>query len=109
MKRLKENRHTLHVLKSCNPDVRKSIIKNASPELVKTLCEICINTLNGNAKISNNCKNSLKNYKSPLRQLTSPRIGLKSKKKILIQKGGFLPVLLGAILSGVIGNLIERL
>lgn len=109
MKRLKENKHILHVLKNCNSNVRKSIIKHANPELLKTLCEICMNVLNGNAKISNSCKNNLKNYKSPLRKLTSPRVGLKSKKKILIQKGGFLPVLLGAILSGVIGNLIERL
>lgn len=109
MKRLKDHKHILHVLKTCNPVIRKSILKSANPELIKTLCEICINTLNGNAKISPNCKKSLKSYKNPLRKLISPRVGLKTKKKILIQKGGFLPALLGAVLSGVIGNLIERI
>lgn len=108
MKRLKENQHTLHVLKNCNPHLRKSIIHYGNPELIKTLCEICMNTLNGNVKISPKCKSLLKNYKNSLRKLSSPRIGLKSKKKILIQKGGFLPVLLGTILSGIIGSLIEK-
>lgn len=109
MKRLKTHKHTLHVLKNCNPLIRRTILKSASPELIKTLCEICMNTLNGNAKISGNCKKQLKIYKNPIRKLISPRLGLKTKKKILIQKGGFLPALLGAVLSGIIGNLVERL
>lgn len=109
MKRLKDHKHILHVLKNSNNVLRKSILKSASPELIKTLCEICMNILNGNCKISSKCKDSLKSYKSPLRKLISPRCSLKTKKKILIQKGGFLPSLLGAVLSGVIGNLIERI
>lgn len=108
MKRLKEHKHILHVLKNCNPIIRKTILKYASPELIKTLCEISMNILNGNAKISSSYKKRLENYKTPLRKLISPRLGLKSKKKLLVQRGGFLPALLGAILTSVIGNLIER-
>lgn len=109
MKRLKDHKHILYVLKNCKPCLRKSIINSANPDLIKTLCEICLNVLNGNAQITSKCKNKLKCYKNSLRKLISPRIGLKAKKKVLIQKGGFLPTLLGAILSGVIGNLIERI
>ena len=109
MKRLKEHKHILYVLKNCNANVRRAILKSAKPELIKTLCEICMNIMKGNAKISPSCKNRLKSYKNPLRKLTSNRCGLKTKKKILVQKGGFLPALLGAVLSGTIGNLIERI
>lgn len=108
MKRLKENQHTLQVLKNCKPIVRKSIIKYGNSELIKTLCEICINILNGNVKISPKCKNHLQNYKNSLRKLTAPKVKLQVKKKILVQKGGFLPVILSTILSGVIGSLIEK-
>lgn len=109
MKRLKDHKHILYVLKNCNPEVRKSILKTASPELIKTLCEMCINTLNGNTKITPGYKKKLKTYKSSLRKLVSPRLGIKSKKKILIQQGGFLPTLITALLSGVVGKIIENI
>ncbi len=109
MKRLKDHKHTLYVLKNCNPEVRKSILKNASPELIKTLCEICTNTLNGNTKISPTYKKKLTSHKTSLRKLVSPRLGLKSKKKILIQQGGFLPTLITALLTGVLGKIIENI
>lgn len=109
MKRLRDHKHMLHVLKNCDSKIRKLILKHAHPELIKTLCEICMNVLRGNAKISTKCKQKLKNYKNPLRKIVSCRVGLNSKKKILVQQGGFLPVLLGSILSGVLGNIIERL
>lgn len=108
MKRLRENRHTLHVLKDCNPQLRKVLLKAASSEIIKTLCEISLNTLNGNSKISKHCKNKLKKYKRELRQLVCPKLSITAKRKILVQKGGFLPVLIGSILSGVIGQLIEK-
>lgn len=109
MKRLKVHKHTLHVLKNCSPQVRKSIVSSASPELIKCLCEICVNMLNGNVKISKSNKKNLNGYKNHLRKLISNRLNIKAKKKLLVQKGGFLPVLLGALLSGVIGNLIEHI
>lgn len=109
MNRLKKHKHILHVLKTSNSTVRKSILNAANPELVKIICEICMNILNGNVKISKKFKNSLKKYKDSLRKIASPRTNLKFKKQLLVQKGGFLPTLLGALLSGVIGTLIERI
>lgn len=106
MKRLKANKHMLHVLKNCNSQIRKSILKLTHPELIKTLCEICENTLCGNIELSNDIKKKLKAYKNHIRKVTQKKVNLKTKRKILIQKGGFLPILLSALLSGVIGNLI---
>lgn len=109
MKRLKANKHILHVLKNCRPKLRKVLLKASDPEVIKTLCEIALNTLNGNNKISKQCKLKLKKYKRVLRSLICPKLKLSSKRKILIkQKGGFLPVLIGTVLSGLIGQLINK-
>lgn len=106
MKRLKANKHMLHVLKNSNSKLRKTILKFSDSELIKTLCEICLNTLKGNANISEKYINRIKGYKQHIRKLALPKISLKTKRKLLVQKGGFLPILLSAILSGVIGQLI---
>jgi len=91
-----------------NPQLRKNILKDSNPDLIKALCEVCMNTLNGNMKISNSTKSQLKKYKKTLRCLASPKVKLTRKRKLLIQKGGFLPVLLGSLLAGAVGKLVEH-
>lgn len=102
------NRHMLYVLQKASPKLRKNILQNVNIETIKTLCEISINTLNGNNPICKQYANKLKNYKTPLRMLACPKRTLKSKRNILVQTGGFLPALLGSLLTGVIGSLIEK-
>ncbi len=60
MKLLKANKHTLQVLKTANSKVRKAILKRANNDLIKTVCEICLNFLNGNARISKKKRKSAK-------------------------------------------------
>lgn len=88
--------------------MRKALIKASSPEVIKTLCEISLNTLNGNNKITKFCKSKLKKYKRELRDLACSKIKLSRKRKILVQKGGFLPILIGSVLSGLIGQIINK-
>lgn len=108
MKRLRVHKHMLHVLKNCKPCTRKNILINGSEDLIKTLCEVCFNVLNGNAKVSSKCKNRLRKYKKVLRQLVQSGGSLSVKRKILVQRGGFLPVILSAVLSGIVGQLIDK-
>jgi hypothetical protein len=109
MKRLKANNHTLHVLKDSNPCVRKAILKGGSDDLIKTLCEICLNVLNGNVKISKKCKTVLNKNKNTLRYLATSHQPISKKRKILVQKGGFLPIILEGILSGLAGKVLEEI
>lgn len=108
MKRLMDQKHMLYVLKNSKSKLRKNIMKEAHPELIKTLCEICMNTLNGNIKIPIKCRNYLKKYKRTLRRLSFTKANIPSKRKLLIQRGGFLPILLGTLLSGILGQIIEK-
>jgi hypothetical protein len=98
----------LQVLRKSNPKLRKILLRNCDPEIIKTICEIAINTLNGNIKVSKNNFAEFKKHKIFLRKLACPKSSLKSKRKIIVQKGGFLPALLGTVISGVIGNLLSK-
>lgn len=108
MKRLKENKHMLHVLKNASPKLRKAILNNASPDIIKMICEIAMNILNGNHTISPVIKKRIGGYKKVLRQLSCIKRSTPAKRKILIQSGGgFIPILIGSILSGLIGKFLR--
>jgi hypothetical protein len=105
MNRLKSQLHYLHVLKDAKPQARRALITSASDELIKVIVECTINTLNG---ISNYVqKNKPSKYNSQLRALLNPKINFKSKRKLLVQRGGFRVPLLTSILSGVIRALMN--
>ena len=51
---------------------------------------------------------NLSKYKNRLRAFGNPNISFKNKRKLLIQRGGFIVPLLTSILSGVIGAIINN-
>lgn len=108
MRRLMVNKDILSVLKKAKPCLRKALLKNVTPEIINTLSEICLNTVNGNNKICNATIKKLKRYKNSIRSVSQPKRSVASRRKILVQNGGFLPVLIGTILSGVVGALIDK-
>ncbi len=74
------------------------------------LCECCYNVLDGQIPINSEQKHQLKPYRHSLRKLVD-KSSLKTKKKILIQQGGFLQILMPALISGIasiIGSAIEK-
>ena len=90
------------------PQARRALLASADDDLIKAIVECAINTLNGNHKLTKDEKSKLQKYKGRLRALVSPKISFKNKRKLLIQKGGFIVPLLTSILSGVIGALINN-
>jgi hypothetical protein len=108
MNRLKSHLHYLHVLKDAKPQARRALLTSASDELIKVIAECAINILHGNLKLSIEEKNKLSKYKGKLRALVNPKIRLKSSRKLLIQRGGFILPLLTSILSYVIGSLMNN-
>ena len=43
----------------------------------------------------------IKQFKNTFRKLANKNINLKDKKKLIIQKGGFLQILIPSIISGI--------
>lgn len=108
LRRLKKHKHMLYILRDAKPKLRKAILKNVDEDFIKTLHEIAHNTLNKNNPINAKQKEVLQRYKTSIRKLACPKRSLTQKRKLMVQSGGFLPVLIGTILSGIIGNIIER-
>lgn len=77
-------------------------------ETIKALSEISLNTLKGTISVDRKSKNILNKYKNCLRKLACPKTSVKAKRDILVQKGGFLPTLIGVVLSSVLGSLLQQ-
>jgi hypothetical protein len=106
MKRIRSNYHALQVLKTTDPKLRKAILANCKGELVKTLSECSLNLLRGNVKLTPCQKRKLRKYRLHLRKLADKRVSLTSKKAI-VQRGGFLLPLLGAVLPTIASLLFK--
>ena len=99
--------HFLHVLKEAKPLVRRASLTSADDDLIKAIVDCAINTLNENHKLTKENRSKLSTYENHLRALVNPQFSPNSKRKLLIQKGGFIFPLLTSILSVVIGTLIS--
>lgn len=103
--KLKRNYDSLKLLSSCPKKLRNSIIKSGSKDLIDTICECVFNLLNGNIDLPPIEIQKFEKQKSSLRKLLK-NTSLKEKKKVLVQKGGFLQILLPAIITGL-ANIIS--
>ena len=96
--RLRKNSDFLKVLARASPKQCRGIIDGANSDLIYTMCECASNCLKGNVPLSPSQKRKLAIHKHSLRSLVSKSTSLKKKRKIL-QKGGFLGVLLKPIIQ----------
>lgn len=99
--RLRRNFALLKTLTRSSPKIRKVILQECSPDLIQAICEICMNLLKGNIPITQCQHNKLKRYKEKIRQMACRKAGVRQKKKLLNQKGGFLLPLLTTVLPMV--------
>jgi len=76
MKRVKSNYHTLHVLKTAEPRLRKPIISNCNKELVNCISEIVFNVLNGNIRLSGCNTRKVQKHKAALRKVVDRHMSL---------------------------------
>ena len=106
--RLEKHIDYLKVLNKTNPKTRSAILQNADKELLLCICECVENILNGNVRLTPKQQNELKKYAKALRQLRDKGTKLQKKKKLLVQKGGFLAaLLLTPIIAGLASAFIK--
>lgn len=90
----------LELLSKTKPRYIKSFINSADCNLIQAICELTNNLLLGNLEISEDIKNKLRKHKLRIRKLCL-KSKLCEKKKILSQSGGFLNILIPAVLGGL--------
>ncbi|XP_033111239.1 uncharacterized protein LOC117112281 [Anneissia japonica] len=86
---------------------RKLLLQNADKELVTTICECAMNVLKGSVPITAAHKKKLSRHKKNLRDISNKKISAIKGKQILIQKGGFLGLVLKPILQ-TLGSLLLK-
>jgi hypothetical protein len=90
---------------------RKKLIKNANGESLRLISECALNWCNHNLEANPSQNRILNRHKKSLQKLASNKTGWRSRKKILSQKGGFLPALLSIglpIISTILSNVLHR-
>ncbi|KAJ0169421.1 hypothetical protein K1T71_015008 [Dendrolimus kikuchii] len=104
---LNTHKDLLSALHKLKPKYRTALLKSCDEDEINCICECIHNVLQGKVPIEEKNKKKLKNYKSVLRKLVRKGVN-KARKSIIIQKGGaFLPIILGAILSGLVESLVK--
>ena len=105
--RIKKCFPKLKKLRDSSAQSRNFIIQSADRQLLKSICEIVLNVLKGNVKLDDKQRKQLKLHRDLLRKLVDKKVNLPKKRKILLQRGGFLPSLLIpalAVAASIIGN-----
>lgn len=106
-KNLKKHAAHLHLLANAKKPMRDAIIKASDGSLIRTICECCKNALHGNIPHSTSNKRRLKQHKRWIKAILDKKTGIKKKRNILVQRGGFLPIILsalGSLIPALFGN-----
>ena len=101
-----KNIEKLKVLSVCSTRERNRILKTSNKNLIKLVCECVDNTLIGNIDFDKRTLNQLTRYKNCLRKIKKAK-SLKTKRNILVQKGGFLQYILPSAIA-IITSLIQK-
>lgn len=94
-------------VKFASPTARVKYLRDAHEDQVRSICECVHNVITGVVPVKPRIVDRLKPYKHELIRLARQKGSSEKKRKLLIQKGGFLPILLGAILP-VLGQLVAN-
>lgn len=105
--RIRRNYNYLKLLSNLTPCRQKAILKNADKDLVDTFSECALNLIAGNVNLPHESRNKIAKHRATIRQLASKRVSRDKKRKILIQRGGFLGAILPTII-GIIGSLFNQ-
>ena len=99
-KRLKRNKAWVKMLcKARTSSDRKFLLGDADRDHICCIIDCLHNVQNGNVKISPTARKKIMPFKATVKQLLKGKGGVHAKKKLLIQKGGFLPALLVPVLA----------
>jgi hypothetical protein len=87
----------------CEPSAYRSVVRAAPDSVVKTICNAALNVERGAIKLSPSQKALFRQHRQQIAKLTSRRVGLPSKRRVLEQRGGafWIPALIGAALGGL--------
>ena len=84
------------------------MLRKTDAKFVCRICECALNVLIGNVLLSKGHKSRLHEHVKVLRKVGAPDITLQIRKNIIVQNGGFLPVLLASLIGTILANFVNK-
>lgn len=86
----------------------KNLLQNATWDQLNSITEVIQNTLKGNISYSPHQKKQLLPHKDTIRELGKIKLSKSKRKKLLQQRGGFLPTILAPVLIAIASELASK-
>ena len=106
--RLRRYRAILRYLAQAPYPIARAVLRGSDKGLITCLSECAKNILNGNVPLTGTQKTKLRSYKTGLRTLVKKSVPSR-RKRIVLQRGGFLGALLAPIAASVLGPIVGGL
>lgn len=87
---------------------RNALIELADRGEILAIAECIHNILRGNVRLPTACARRMRRHKNDMRMLAKKTGSIKSKKKLLKQRGGFLPAILPIAVS-LLGSVLPAI
>lgn len=101
--RLLRNHSLLKLLLKATPKQRRVILQTAADEFILCLCELALNVLHGNIPLTHQQHLKLKRRKTEIKFVADKKVGVKRKRLLINQQGGFLLPLLSVAVPFITG------
>jgi hypothetical protein len=92
--RLINHKEFLILVSKCDKKLRNSLLKNCNTKDIYSILDCVFNATRGIVKLSPEEFKKLKKFNKTFKLLLNNNINLNKKRKILIQKGSFLQVII---------------
>ena len=89
-KALKASEPFLHLLARSSARRRKALLSQVTKAELSSLCEICLNILQGNVPLDDKTYNRLKRHRQKIRTLADKSTPVAKKRQVVNQHGGFI-------------------
>lgn len=106
--RVRKHAHALETLAKAKREKRNRMVREATSELIFTLVDLAKMIIRGDITLTPLQLSTVRRHKANFKKLVSKSTGVRGKRNV-IQKGGFLPALLGPVLKlglPLLGNLL---
>lgn len=107
-----ERKRTVQYLSVCrDPKAYRAVVQAAPDTVIKTICNAALNVQRGERVVLNRPQQTLfRRHRALIDQLVSKAVPLARKRKVLVQRGGFIvPALLGIAIQALGPYLLNKL
>ena len=90
------------------PSIRKIILEKLAndPSFQKAIREIAKNTIRRKVQLNSSQITKLRRHKRTINSLSKKKLSAARKRELIVQSGGFLPILIPAI-TAILGEIIR--